>query len=61
MTTQQEIYKCENYFGGHLFKDTYKEPLQTKLIEQPDMPTRYEYLQHKYCKRCGFETMTKEK
>ena len=66
MTQQPTKEQCEHQLGGHLFKDTYKEPIQTELVQRhfdhvPEKPERYQYWQHKYCQRCGFETATKER
>ena len=65
MALQPTKDQCERMRGGHLFKDTYREPVQPELVQrhlnhEPQSPERYKYWQHKYCQRCGFEAVKKE-
>ena len=65
MALQPTKDQCERMRGGHLFKDTYREPVQPELVprhfyHEPESPERYKYWQHKYCQRCGFEAVKKE-
>jgi|18_taG_2_1085343.scaffolds.fasta_scaffold01344_5 hypothetical protein len=64
--TQPTHEVCERLLGGHIFKNFLKEPIQPELVPRhfnsvPETPERFQYWQHRYCQRCGFEDVRKER